>query len=262
MELQRRYDDIKAQGLGLIAVSYDTPETLKTFADRRGITFPMVSDHRSVIIKQYGLLNETMDPKTPYYGVPYPGTFLLDTNGVVTARYFEDAYQERNTVASILARQGLTSTGGIVSTSNTVHVAVSASVSDADVAPGKRISLVFDVAPKTNMHVYAPGKHAYQVIRVVLDPQPWLKVHATRYPASEVYELKALNERVEVYSKPFRLVQDVTILATGEAQRFLNGTPTVTLAGTLEYQACDDRVAYAREKLPVSFTLTVKGLDR
>ena len=44
MELQGRYNDIKRQGLGLIAVSYDSPETLKKFSDSRGITFPMISD--------------------------------------------------------------------------------------------------------------------------------------------------------------------------------------------------------------------------
>ena len=142
-----------------------------------------------------------------------------------------------------------------------MHLSVSAAVSDVDVVPGKRISLVFDVSPKTNMHVYAPGRHDYQVIRVSLDSQPWLKVHPTRYPASEIYEFSALHEKVEVYSRPFRLVQDETILATADAQKLLSGTPSVTMTGTLEYQACDDRVCYAPEKLPVSFTVKVKALS-
>jgi len=98
VELQRRYADMQGRGLGLIAVSYDPVETLKKFADSRGITFPMVSDPGSVIIKRYGLLNETMDPATRFYGVPHPGTFMLDAKGIVTSRFFEQAYQERSTV--------------------------------------------------------------------------------------------------------------------------------------------------------------------
>jgi peroxiredoxin len=47
VELQSRYDAIKAQGLGLVAITYDSPETLKKFADSRGITFPLLSDHVS-----------------------------------------------------------------------------------------------------------------------------------------------------------------------------------------------------------------------
>ena len=49
------------------------------------------------------------------------------------------------------------------------------------------------------MHLYAPGKHDYQVVQLTLDPQPWLRVHETRYPPSEIYHFKPLDERVEVY---------------------------------------------------------------
>ena len=64
------------------------------------------------------------------------------------------------------------------------------------------------------MHVYAPGKHDYQVIAVKLDPQPWMKVAPTTYPPSEIYHFKELDEKVETYGKPFKLVQDVTVLNT------------------------------------------------
>ena len=57
--------------------------------DRRGIHFPLLSDPESKIIRAYGLLNETA-PKGPFYGIPYPGTFVLDARGVVVAKYFED----------------------------------------------------------------------------------------------------------------------------------------------------------------------------
>ena len=262
MELQGRYLDIGKRGLGLIAVSYDPPETLKKFADSRGITFPMVSDPGSTIIKRYGLLNETMDPATRFYGVPHPGTFMLNPKGIVTARYFEDAYQERNTVASILARQGEGLGAGAAVTAETMHLSVSASVTDTEVAPGKRISLLFDVTPKAHMHVYAPGTHDYQVIRVALDPQLWLKTQPTAYPTPEILDFKPLDERVEVYSKPFRLVQDVTILATPDAQKLLGGVDAITISGKVSYQACDDKLCYSPASVPVSFTLRVTPLDR
>jgi alkyl hydroperoxide reductase subunit AhpC len=111
VELQGRYDDIRKQGLGLIAISYDSPETLKKFADSRGISFPLISDPGSAIIKRFGILNEQQEPGTRSYGIPHPGTFIVDRNGVVTARFFEDAYQERYTAAAILAAQG-TNPGG------------------------------------------------------------------------------------------------------------------------------------------------------
>ncbi len=261
MELQGRYDDITAQGLGLVAISYDSRETLEKFADSRGITFPLVSDPGSAIIKRYGMLNEQQDPKTRFYGVPHPGTFILDRKGVVTARFFEDAYQERYTAATILSTLGV-NPGGMPVTARTVHLTMSASITDRSVAPGERISVVVHVTPRPAMHLYAPGKHDYQVVQLVIDPQPWLRAHETRYPPSEIYHFKPLDERVEVYSKPFRLARDLTILASQEMQKVLAAMPTVTITGALEYQACDDKVCYNPARVPMSFTLTMKSLDR
>lgn len=145
---------------------------------------------------------------------------------------------------------------------DTMHLTVLTSISDTEVAPGKQLSLAFDITPKKLMHVYAPGKHDYQVISVKLDPQPWMKVQPTAYPPSEIYHFAQLDEKVETYGKPFKLVQDVTILTTPEARKLLAASPTVKLSGRLEYQACDDRVCYAPSRVPVSFELTVRPADK
>jgi AhpC/TSA family/Disulphide bond corrector protein DsbC len=261
VELQGRYDDIRKQGLGLVAISYDSPETLKAFAASRGIRFPLIADPGSAIIRRFGILNEQQEAGTRTYGIPHPGTFIVDRRGVVTARFFEDAYQERYTAAAILTARGADSGRAAVS-AETNHLRMRASISDTAVAPGERISIVVAVNPRSNMHVYAPGKHDYRVVRVTVDPQPWLRTHDTRYPPSEIYHFKPLDERVEVYAKPFRLVQDVTILATPEVQKALAAMTSVMLAGALEYQACDDKICYNPARVPFSFTLTVKALDR
>ena len=261
MELQSRYSDITKQGLGLIAISYDAPETHKKFADSRGITFPLISDTGSAIIKRYGLLNETVDPKSRSYGIPHPGTFIVDRKGVVVSRFFEDAYQERYTAATILSSLGTTVTGGTVAAS-TSHLSMTASISDTVAAPGERLAISVNVVPKPGMHLYAPGKHDYQVVRLIIDPQPWLRPQATIYPPSEIYHFRPLDERVEVFMKPFRLRRDVTLLATQEAQKQLAGMTTVIITGALEYQACDDKVCFNPTRVPMSFVVSVKGLDR
>lgn len=261
MELQGRYADITRQGLGLVSITYDTAETLKRFADSRGITFPLVSDPGSAIIKRFGLLNETVDAKTRAYGIPHPGTFILDRNGKVTARFFEDAYQERYTAATVLAAIGAAG----VSTATPVqtpHLTVRVGLSDTTAAPGHRLAITTDVTPNPGMHLYAPGKHDYQVVQLTLDPQPWLIVHDTAYPASEIYHFKPLDERVEVFSRPFRLRRDVTLSATPESQKLLGSLTNVTITGTLEYQACDDKVCYNPARVPFSLPVTLKALDR
>jgi hypothetical protein len=261
VELQRRYADIAKQGLGLIAISYDSPETLKKFAESRGITFPLIADRDSATIRAYRILNEAEKPGARGYGIPHPGTFIVDRKGVVVSRFFEDAYQERYTTATILSTLGSGAAGAVVKAS-TAHVTIAASLSDAVAAPGQRLALIADITPARGMHVYAPGKHDYQVVRLVIDPQPWLRVHDGVYPASEIYHFKPLDERVEVYLKPFRLRRDLTLLATPEAQKLLGAMSTVTITGAIDYQACDDKVCFNPARVPISFEMSLNPLDR
>lgn len=262
MELQRRVKEVERQGLGLVVITYDPVATLKRFATERGLTFPLLSDAGSAVIRRYGLLNTTVEPGSRAFGIPFPGTFILDKGGVVKSRYFEAAYQERNTVESILVREGRSVGSGPVISAATRHLEVTAAVADKVVSPGSRTSLVFEVTPRPGMHVYAPGKHTYQVVRVALDPQPWLKAQPTRYPPPEIYHFAPLDERVEVYQQPFRLVQDVTVLATAEVQKLLAGRSSLTLTGKLEYQACDDKICYAPAAVPLSWTVDLAPLAR
>lgn len=232
---------------------------LARFAREHGITFPLLSDRGSVVIRQYGLLNPSYAPDSRAYGVPYPGTFVLDGTGRIVSRHFEAAYQERNTVASILARAGRPGQGPLVA-AESAHLAVQATASDGVVAPGHRITLTFEVTPARGMHVYAPGRHDYQVIRFRLTSEPWLTAHPMDYAPSELYHFVPLDERVETYQRPFTLRQDVTIAATPDAQKALAGRTSITIGGRLEYQACDDRLCYAPASLPIAFPLDLVPL--
>ena len=243
--------------MGLAAISYDPVETLAKFSSERGITFPLIADPGSAIIKRYGLLNTTVEPGTRTDGIPFPGTFMLDRRRVVRSRHFETAYQERNTAGSILVREGATPFGPAMSV-ETRHLRLTAALSDREVTPGTRLSIAVDVEPGPGMHVYAPGKHSYQVISVTLDPEPWLKVTPLTYPASEMYHFVPLDEHIEVYAKPFRLMRDVTILATPEARKLLAAMKTVTITGVVNYQACDDTLCYAPQSVPVKWMVPIR----
>jgi hypothetical protein len=261
VELQRRYADITRQGLGLVAISYDPPETLKKFSASRGITYPLISDHGSSIIRAFGILNESEQPGARGYGIPHPGTFIVDRNGRVVSRFFEDAYQERYTAATMLSTLG-SSAGGVAVKASTGHLSLTASLSESTAAPGQRLAVVVDITPARGIHVYAPGRHDYQVVKLTIDPQPWLRVHEPSYPRSEIYHFKPLDERVEVFIKPFRLRREITLLATPAAQKHLAAVQSVTITGALDYQACDDKVCFNPARVPLSITLPVTPLDR
>ena len=162
---------------------------------------------------------------------------------------------------TILIGQSPGSTGA-VTTSQTDHLTFSAGASVDAVAPGDRVSLIFEIQPRRNMHVYAPGKHGYQIVNVTIDPQPWLRVHQTQYPQSEIFHFKPLDERVPVYQKPFRITKDITVLASAAAQKILAGRRDVTVTGRFDYQACDEKLCYRPQSVPVRWTLMMKPAHR
>jgi hypothetical protein len=261
VELQGRLAEIRKAGMGLIAISYDPVTTLADFAARRGITFPLLSDPGSETIKRYGILNTTVDAKSPLYGYPFPGTFIVDRRGVVTSRYFEEAYQERDTVSSILVRLGqqldvqATKIAG-------AHVTVTSYATDEIAAQGTHFSLVLDVTPGPRVHVYAPGANDYKPVAIRVDPQAGLVLKSPVYPRSEDYFFKPLKEHVPVYQHRFRIMQDVTLDPYREGTAALKDVSSLTITGRFDYQACDDTVCFTPQSVPLRWTIGVKPLDR
>lgn len=223
--------------------------------------FPLLSDPGSRTIKSYGILNITVDEKSTSYGIPFPGTFIINRRGVVTARFFEDAYEERNTVSTILLKLGRGSATATATRIATDHLEITTYTTDDLVAPGWLFSIVLDITPRERMHVYAPGAKGYKIIELDLEPNPLLTTRPLQYPPSEIYFFKPLNERVPVFHKPFTLTQTMALNASREGQAALAGVETVMIKGTLNYQACDDKVCFTPKSVPVSFTVKVRGLD-
>lgn len=262
MELQGRVDALKRQGFEIAAISYDSVAVLSDFSARRGITFPLLSDPGSSTIKKYGILNTTV-PATnrQTYGIPFPGTFMLNARGVVTSRFFEQAYEERSTVGSIMARLGH-DVEGEATTVSSPQLTITSFVTDRTVAPGTHFSVVLEVRPARGIHVYAPGVTGYKPITLSVQQQPFVGVRDAQYPVSEDYFFKPLNEHVRVYQRPFRIVEDVVIEASAAAQTALKEKTSLTIDGTLSYQACDDRVCFTPQSIPLTWPVALRQLDR
>jgi len=234
---------------------------LADFASRRGIAFPLLSDAGSAVIKQYGILNTTVAPTNTTYGIPFPGTFFLDANGVVTSRHFEAAYQERDTIMSVLVKRGVKA-ARLATKIEAPHLVLTTYVTDDVAAPGTHFSAVVEAAPGPHIHVYAPGVAGYKPIAIDVRPQPGLVVRSAQYPKPEDYFFKPLDEHVAVYQRPFRIVQDFEIDPAPQAADALKERREMSIAGTLAYQACDDKVCFTPQSVPLTWTIALRPLDR
>jgi len=141
---------------------------------------------------------------------------------------------------------------------STDHLEIKTYPSDGSAALGNRFSLVLEVTPRPRMHVYAPGATGYRVIGLTIAPQPLVRVLPAQYPPSEIYFFEPLNERVPVYQKPFTLMQEVVPEATEEAQAAFRGKDVLALTGTLEYQACDDKLCFNPASVPLSWQVALR----
>lgn len=261
IEIQSRLGDTRRNGLGVAVITYDPVPVLADFAARRGITFPLLSDDGAAIIKRYGILNTIVDPSNAQFGYPFPGTFILDRRGVVTSRFFEPAYQERSTISSVLVRLGNTVDVPATKVSSPL-LEIASYVSDPVVAPGTHFSVVLDIKPGPRIHVYAPEVQGYKPIAFAIAQQPGLVIRDAQYPKSEDYFFAPLKEHVPVYQSPFRIVQDLAIDASRESQAALKGVTSLTIHGVLNYQACDDKICFSPQSVPLSWTVTLRPLDR
>jgi peroxiredoxin Q/BCP len=98
--LQRDLKSIEDAGVGVVGISYDSPQVLKRFSDRAKITFLLLSDPGSMIIDAYHIRNESARGKAE--GVPNPGTFVLDREGVIRAKLFLEGYRTRHTTRALI----------------------------------------------------------------------------------------------------------------------------------------------------------------
>ena len=287
MELQERLEELTGSGIGVAAISYDSQEILANFARERGITFPLLSDADSAVIKAYGILNTvageaassgTDDPELladvqkyvavfgmfpESVGTPFPGTFMLDENGRVESRYFEEFYRERNTTANVMLKLGIDLSPVEAIEGSSHQLDFTAYPSNNSVTAGSKFSIAVKVDPKPGMHVYAPGaeKMRYRVVGLNLDPNPSVSYKPVTYPESEIYHFVPLDEHVPVYQHSFTLLQDVLVNASNEEQAVLAELDALTLTGTFDYQACDDEICYNPESVPLSFTLDLAEYD-
>jgi hypothetical protein len=143
-----------------------------------------------------------------------------------------------------------------------MHLELTTYPTDSTIAPGNRVALALDIKPRSNMHIYAPGASGYRVIALRIEPQPFVRLLPTKYPTAEIYNFKPLNERVPVYQKAFTLMQEVIIEGTPQAQAAFRGKDSLVLRGTLEYQACDDKICYNPTAIPLNWTFSFRELIR
>jgi Disulphide bond corrector protein DsbC len=196
-------------------------------------------------------------------GFARPGYFFIDAKGIIREKFFEAKYRERLTANSVLTKLFPELGQEVTETVEAPHLHLALEQSDRTGVPGTRVTLAAEVRLPADVHVYAPGAQGYKPIELVIDAMPEMDLKPVVYPQSKTMFLPVINERVPVFEGNFRISQDVKVNSGMDFAGSLGKDGKIlTIAGKLEYQACDQRKCYMPTSVPVKWQLQVFPLDR
>jgi AhpC/TSA family/Disulphide bond corrector protein DsbC len=240
---------LQKAGLGVAAVSYDSKATLKRFADAHQITYPLLSDPGSAVIRKFGILNTNIPEGNMFYGIPFPGDYVLAANGTVKDKYFLPNYQTRPTASGILLAY-FNVVGDQASVSiGAEDVQAKISLSSTQAAPGQELGVAVDIAIAPGWHIYGQPLPENYVATSLIFAGEVVAQQSIALPPAVPLEFKALGETLPVYEGSFQGRGSIVV-----SGRVKPGTSTI--AGTFRFQECNDSIC----KLPqeVSFEIPIK----
>ena len=240
-------------GLAVAAISYDSQATLKRFADAHQITYPLLSDQGSAVIRKFGILNPNIPEGNMFHGIPFPGDYVLAPDGTVTAKHFIPDYQTRPTASGILlADFNVIGDGASVSIAAD-DVRANISLSSGVTAQCLELGVSVEITVAPGWHVYGePLPEGYVATSVKFISEVVGDQHLTLPPARPV-EFKMLGETLPVYEGSVRGKGTIAISRRAKPGDY-------KLAGVLKFQECSDTICKAPQQVPFEIPIKIEGM--
>jgi hypothetical protein len=200
----------------------------------------MLSDPNSSIIRAFGILNTLIaEDEHPWFGIPFPGVYVTDAEGIVTAKFFENHLALRpgvdQLVRAVKGETVLLDAAGPVA-----EVECEVAIDDTPVAPGILRELRVRFRVPEGQHLYGePVPEGMVATQVEIDAAEDLIVLDTIAPATRALTLKGTGERLQVFEGNVTLrVPFSHRAALVKAANHEEGLE-VTVAGRVRWQSCD-----------------------
>lgn len=248
VQLQATLQKVRDEGYEVFAISNDTVDRLREFSDRHGIEFSLLSDEDSAVIQAFGILNTLIKPgegkHMRWYGIPYPGTYVTDADGVVIDKDFHQHHARRLSGQALLHRVlGTVPDQAAEAPSATFEgdeVGLTAYLADPVLSLEVITSLVCRLRVAPGLHIYAAGApKAFTPVSLSLSGEG-VRFGEPIWPNPGMLRMADLNVSVPVYEQDVTVT--VPITATSEIMRLGHGLDreSVEIIVTCRYQACDD----------------------
>ncbi len=228
----------------------------------------MLSDGGSKVIRAFGILNTNVPDDHPLlYGIPFPGDYLIASDGTVRDKLFLPNYEHRPSASQITIRHG--SAAGVNSVDiKTSVLSARISLSTDRCFSGQELGVVLEVRLEPGWHIYGePLPKNYQPTLLQFEG-PLAGEHSLEMPPAKPILLKALGETLPVYEGEIRALGKLAIRWSPPIPaKFLKplGPPIEPglhhINGVFRFQACSDQVCEVPETVGFKLPLTIeKGI--
>jgi hypothetical protein len=196
-----------------------------------------------------------------WYGIPYPGTYYVDANMVVTDKDFHQHHARRASGSSVLAR-ALGQEMEVHSEAESVDVSDQINVSVGLSEPALQLEVVsqllIDIEIPEGMHAYAsgaPDQFACLSLEVEGDG---IRIGDVSWPASEPMNTLGIDEEVPIYKGRIRASLPITV--TSDVIRLGHEIPdTLQVSVAVGFQLCNDDECFLPERIEATLSC---ALDR
>lgn len=253
----------EALGIKVLALSYDEPDALKDFQDAYGITYTLLSDPDSKVIRDYGILNTLIaEDDHPWFGIPFPGTYVTDSQGDITHKFFENNLVLRVGPEELLRAvdgEALREYAGnpIAPKADALETQPQVFLEGQQLAVGVLQQLVCQIVVPEGRHLYAdPAPEGMVPFTMTLDPQSKLVTQELIRPMSEAHTVTGTGEVIQVHHGRVELRLPIT---ANKPITSTTGSAALDLAGEVCWQTCDDEVCDVPRRLRFEFSVPVEG---
>jgi hypothetical protein len=258
---------LKAQGVNVASITYDSREVLQRFSEAYEIEYPMLSDVGSKVIRSFGILNTNIpEDHKMLYGIPWPGEYLIAPDGTVRDKHFLPNYEDRVSASEVILKNF-----GVDQGANSVEIAAdvltaTVSLSTDRCFPGQELAVALRVQLKSGWHIYGtPLPANYQTTALTFE-SPLIAEQSLELPSAKPMRLEALGETLPVYEGEISATGKLHIkwsppmpakflLELGEQIK----PGPYQIDGTLRFQACNDQVCEMPQTVKIKLPLTIEA---
>jgi len=223
---------------------------LARFADAHEITFALLSDKDSSVIRRYGILNTNIPRTHKFYGIPFPGEYLVAPDGRVADKVFLPSFEDRATASEVLLKDFGIAAGRDAVEIKSDETQARIRLSDSSAFSGQELAVAADFAIKPGWHVYGqPLPKGYVPTAIHFD-DAMVARQSFNFPKPTPIRFVALGETLPAYTGDFKAIGNVLLREKLKAGAY-------KLTGELKFQECNDQICKLPQTVRFEIPLTI-----